>query len=131
MELDNLTKIDRQCIIDAFGKIVIGIPQKNRVKDFHSDQLVAYHESGHTITAALFDNFFIVRKVTIQANKGGAGGYTLFTPIEYYNKYPTKEFLLANIIISLGGRAAERILFSKSSTNTENYDSNKLFAEIL
>ena len=57
--------------------------------------------------AALFPQFFDVRKVTINANKNGAGGYTLFTPIEQYTKYATKKFMLANLIIALGGRAAE------------------------
>ena len=39
--------------------------------------------------AALFPNFFDVRKVTIISNKGGAGGYTLFTPKDRFNKYKT------------------------------------------
>ena len=117
-------------MIDAFEKMVIGIPKKNRKIDVKADTLVAYHEAGHTITAALFDNFFNVRKVTIQANKGGAGGYTLFTPVEYYNSYPTKEFLLANIVVALGGRAAERILYNRANDDSKNYDSSVLFSNI-
>lgn len=127
---NNQTKINRKSMIDAFEKMVIGIPKKNRKIDVKADTLVAYHEAGHTITAELFDNFFNVRKVTIQANKGGAGGYTLFTPVEYYNSYPTKEFLLANIVVALGGRAAERILYNRANDDSSNYDSSVLFSNI-
>ena len=52
----------------------------------------------------------------INSNKGGAGGYTLFTPKERYQKYATKRFLLANLIIALGGRAAEVYLYRKNAT---------------
>ncbi len=126
----NQTEIDRKCMIDAYEKMVIGLPKKNYTIEFKADQLVAFHESGHTITACLFDNFFNVRKVTVNANKGGAGGYTLFTPVDYYNNYPTKEYMLANIIVSLGGRAAERILYSDVSDDSKNYDSSILFSKI-
>ena len=126
----NQTEINRKCILDAYEKMVIGIPKKNLKVDTIADKLVAYHESGHTITALLFKNFFNVRKVTINANKGGAGGYTLFTPIDYYSNYPTKEFFLANMIVSLGGRASERILFNKSPDVDTSYDSSKLFYNI-
>ena len=126
----NKTEIDRTCMIDAFEKMTIGIPKKNRVSNVEADTLVAYHESGHTITSMLFNNFFKVRKVTIQANKNGAGGYTLFTPIEKYNNYPTKEYFLANIIVALGGRASERILFNDAPDESDNYDSSRLFFNI-
>ena len=64
--------------------------------------------------AKYFEEFFDLRKVTINANKGGAGGYTLFTPKERYINYPTKKFMLANLVIALGGRAAEVVLYEKN-----------------
>jgi len=73
--------------------------------------MIAYHEIGHTLIALLYPNLFTVQKVTIQGNKNGAGGYTLFLPNEPYDSYPTKKFLLVNIMISLGGRIAEQILY--------------------
>jgi cell division protease FtsH len=69
--------------------------------------------------AALFKDFFNVRKVTINSNKGGAGGYTLFTPIDRYQKYATKKFMLANLIVALGGRAAEMFLYGKKNSNSK------------
>ena len=70
-------------------------------------------KTGHALTASLFPEFFDVRKVTINANKGGAGGYTLFTPKDRFQKYATKKYMLANLIVALGGRAAEIYLYGK------------------
>jgi cell division protease FtsH len=93
------------------------------------DNLVSYHEAGHTITALLFRDFFDVRKVTITANSNGAGGYTLFTPKEKFNSYATKKYLLANLIVTMGGRAAEKILFNKIQLDyvKKNYSDTLLF----
>ena len=68
----------------------------------------------HAIIVKYFEDFFDLRKVTINANQGGAGGYTLFTPKERYINYPTKKFMLANLVISMGGRAAEVVLYEKN-----------------
>lgn len=123
----NETEINQRCLADAYEKITIGLPSsiENREKDILN--LVAYHEAGHAITAGLFSEFFDVRKITITSNKGGAGGYTLFTPKEKYNSYPTKKFMLANMIVALGGRAAEKILYSNINNIPPNYKNNNLF----
>jgi cell division protease FtsH len=85
-------------------------------------ELVAYHEAGHALIASLFSEFYDVRKVTITANQGGAGGYTLFTAKDRYNSYPTKKYFLSRLLVSLGGRAAEIVLYDnkkKSDVNKE------------
>ena len=124
----NLTKINKKCMLDAYEKITIGLPSKTQTKNKDIRELVAYHEAGHTIMAKLFNDFYDVRKVTINANKGGAGGYTLFTPKEQYESYPTKKYMLANLIVALGGRAAEIILFKrKQIIDNTNYHDEKLF----
>ena len=74
-----------------------------------------------------FKEFFELQKVTIRANKNGAGGYTLFTPIESATEMPSKKFLLANLIISLGGRAAEIILNNDVVNTADNYYDNEIF----
>ena len=102
--------IDRTTLLDAYEKITIGLTSNVQETDENIINLVSHHETGHALMASLFPDFFDVRKVTINANKNGAGGYTLFTPKEQYTKYATKKFLLANLIIALGGRAAEVIL---------------------
>ena len=111
---NNRTIIDRQTLLDAYEKITIGLPSLTNSEDKDILTLVSYHEIGHALMVKYFEEFFDLRKVTINANKGGAGGYTLFTPKERYINYPTKKFMLANLVIALGGRAAEVNLYSKN-----------------
>ena len=114
----NESKIDRTIILDAFEKCTIGLVSNVQVQDPDIVELVSNHEIGHALLACLFDDLYDVRKVTINENKNGMGGYTLFTPKERYLKYATKKFLLANLIVAMGGRAAEVYLYRK------NYKSN-------
>ena len=128
----NKTIINSTNLIDAFEKIVIGLPKINNNINEDEDNLVAYHEAGHTLMALLFRDFFDVRKVTINANTNGAGGFTLFTPNERYTSYPTKKYLLARLIVTMGGRAAEIILYDKiiNKNNKINYNNHKLFNSV-
>jgi len=129
---NNSTEITTKYLLDAFEKITIGLPLLNNKRDAEKDMLVSYHESGHTITASLFREFFDVRKVTINANTNGAGGYTLFTPKEQYTQYPTKKYLLSYLIVTMGGRAAEILLYD-TIVNTNvylSYNISKLFGNI-
>lgn len=121
-----LSRITEKCLIDAFEKITIGLPKQvdNRPKE--NIEMVAYHEAGHTIGALYFSEMFDVRRVTINANNTGAGGYTLFTPKEKFVHFPTKRFMLANIIICLGGRAGE-ILFFKNKNQTSHCSDKLIF----
>ena len=128
----NDTLITRTNLMDAFEKVTIGLPKINKEVDIEVDRLVAVHEAGHTLIACLFNDIFNVRKVTINANTNGAGGYTLFTMRDKYLNYPTKKSILAQLMVTLGGRAAETIYFSKFKTNTSglvNYDENRIFRE--
>ena len=89
---------------------------------------MAYHEGGHTLVAMFFQDIFDVRRVTINANNGGAGGYTLFTPKEQYINLPSKRYMLANIIVELGGRGAEIILYRKKTTKqVDEYEDDIIF----
>jgi cell division protease FtsH len=113
---NNTACITNKCFMDAFEKITIGLPKAKENRDKQSIKLVAYHEGGHALVALFFQDIFDVRRVTINANNGGAGGYTLFTPKEQYTQLPSKRYMLANIIVALGGRAAEMILYRKKTT---------------
>ena len=125
----NTTVIDSQNLFDAYEKIVIGLPILSKEINKDEETLVSYHEAGHTLTALLFKEFYDVKKVTINANTNGAGGYTLFTPKEKFMQYPTKKYLLSNLIVTMGGRAAEILLFDKilNTSKILNYDENKIF----
>ena len=123
---NNLTSIDRKTFLDAYEKITIGLPSTKEVRDKEILKLVSYHEIGHALMVQYFKEFFDLRKVTINANQGGAGGYTLFTPKERYINYPTKKFMLANLVIALGGRAAEVVLYG----NNNKKDTDIVFQDI-
>jgi len=114
----NETIIDRSILLDAFEKCTIGLVSNVQIQDADIIELVSNHETGHALLACLFEDLYDVRKVTINENKNGMGGYTLFTPKEKYLKYATKKFLLSNLIVAMGGRAAEVYLYRK------NYKSN-------
>ncbi len=125
---DNKTVISREVFLDAYEKTTIGLPANKETRNKELLELVAYHEAGHALIATLFSEFYDVRKVTITANKGGAGGYTLFTPKDRYNSYPTKKYLLSRLIVSLGGRAAEIVLYNKKKLiENDNYSDHRLF----
>ena len=128
---NNLTEITYDNIVDAYEKITIGLPAAVENRDEETIELVAYHEAGHTLLVMLFNDMFDIKRVTVNGNKGGAGGYTLFTPKEKYQSFPTKKFLLANLIIALGGRAAEVILYENyQSTIPSSYADDYVFSNI-
>lgn len=116
-----LPHITEKCFVDAFEKTTIGLPKQTDRRPKENIKMVAYHEAGHTIGALFFKDIFDVRRVTINANNSGAGGYTLFTPKEEVVQFPTKRYMLANIIVCLGGRAAEMFLY-KTQQNDQNVD---------
>ncbi len=127
---NNETSILNEHIYKAFEKITIGLPTN---KDNRSDKIkdiVSAHEIGHALITHIFDDMFDLQRVTIDANKNGAGGYTLFTPKDEYDNFPTKKFLLANLMIALGGRAAEQIYFETSISKSNRYQNDFMFTNI-
>ena len=117
---DNITVIDDVLVQKAFEKMTIGLPKKYDMRSIESKTLVAYHEVGHAMMIQYFSEYFKLQRVTMNANTAGAGGYTLFTPKEFYAEYPTKGFFLAQIIVALGGRAAEIVYFREKNFNNNN-----------
>lgn len=110
---NNVTRIDMKSFNDAYEKTTIGLPKAKDLRDEESREMVAYHESGHAIVAKSFYEFVDVRKVTINANNNGAGGYTLFTPKEKYVSFPSRKYMFASMVIAMAGRAAEMMFFNK------------------
>ena len=109
----NKTSIDSDLLFDAYEKITLGLKNYNQDPSDKVTELIAHHETGHGLLVDFFNEFYDLRKITINANKAGAGGYTLFTPKDFYSKYPTKKYCLAQLTVSLGGRAAEVYLSRK------------------
>ncbi|MEM8677603.1 MAG: ATP-dependent zinc metalloprotease FtsH [Cyanobacteria bacterium P01_G01_bin.67] len=97
-------------INDAVDRIVAGMEGVPLV-DSKAKKLIAYHEIGHAIVASMIPGHDPVEKVTI-IPRGGAGGLTWFTPDEEIG-LESKAKILAQITSTLGGRAAEEVVFGK------------------
>lgn len=96
----------------AYDKHVMGTEWKSRVRDKEDLKITAYHEAGHTLVAYFTKESAPLHKVTILA-KGQSGGHTAFTPPANAEWHETKAQMKASIDVSMGGRAAEEIVFGK------------------
>jgi cell division protease FtsH len=114
----NKTKISMSDFDDALEKVVLGLERKPIASE-QKRRLVAYHEAGHTIVALKVGTFDSVKKVTILP-RGRAGGVTLFEPDpeRVESGLYSKEYLLNQIVVALGGRVAEEIVFGKDKATT-------------
>ena len=104
---------------EAVEKAIAGLQKKSRVIKEKERQIVAYHETGHAITAAFTEGADKVHKVSIIPRGIAALGYTLNIPEEDRFLRTEKE-LLAEVDCLLGGRAAEFVQFGVVSTGASN-----------
>jgi cell division protease FtsH len=111
-------KIDMHDIDEATDRVIAGPAKKSRVISEKERNIVAYHESGHTIIGLVLDEAEIVQKVTI-VPRGQAGGYAMMVPKED-RYFMTKPELLDKITGLLGGRVSEEITFGEVSTGASN-----------
>jgi len=104
---------------ESIERVIAGPERKSRVISDEEKSIVAYHESGHTLVAAILPNTDPVHKVSIIARGAAALGYTLQLPTE--DKYLTKESeILDTLCVLLAGRAAEEVVFNEFSTGAQN-----------
>src|SRR5690606_12186754 len=111
-------KIDMSDLDEASDRVIAGPAKKNRVISKKERNIVAFHESGHTVIGLILDDADIVHKVTI-VPRGQAGGYAVMLPRED-RYFMTKPELLDKIAGLLGGRVAEDISFGEVSTGAHN-----------
>jgi len=102
----------------AKDKILMGAERKSMVISDEEKRNTAYHEAGHTLVARLMPGTDPIHKVTI-IPRGRALGLTQQLPIDEKHTYP-RTFLLNNIVILLGGRAAEEIVLKEFTTGAGN-----------
>jgi cell division protease FtsH len=102
----------------AIERVIAGPEKKSMVITKEEKLLISYHESGHTILALLIPEADPPHKVSILP-RGMALGYTLTPPL--FDRYiHTKKKLMAEIIVALGGRASEEIIFNELSTGAQS-----------
>lgn len=114
----NKKKIDMYDVDEATDRVIAGPAKKSRVISEKERNIVAYHESGHTVIGLVLDEADIVHKVTI-VPRGQAGGYAVMLPKED-RYFMTKPELLDKITGLLGGRVAEEVTFGEVSTGAHN-----------
>lgn len=111
-------KVEMQDFEDAKDKVLMGTERKSMLINDEEKKLTAYHESGHTLVARLLPNTDPIHKVTI-IPRGRALGLTQQLPVDEKHTY-AKEFLLNNIGVLMGGRAAEKLVLHTQTTGAGN-----------
>ena len=99
----------------SFIKVGIGAEKKSRVISEKEKRITAYHESGHAILFHLLPDVGPVHTISIIPTGMGAAGYTMPLP-EKDEMFNTRGKMLQNIMVSLGGRIAEEIIFDDVTT---------------
>lgn len=111
-------KIDEDDIDEAIDRVIAGPQRRTRVMNPKEKRMTAYHEAGHAVAAAALNHTDPVTKVTILP-RGRALGYTMVMPTE--DRYSTSRHeLLDQLVYSLGGRAAEEVVFHDPTTGASN-----------
>jgi cell division protease FtsH len=104
----NRDKLSRKDVDDAIDKILMGLERENIAITPQERMLVAYHEGGHAVVAAVLPNTDPIHKVTI-VPRGQAMGVTQQVPEREKYIYP-KEYMLNRLAVMMGGRAAEEVV---------------------
>ena len=112
---ENQRFISRADIEKAFVKVGIGAEKRSRVISDHEKKITAYHESGHAILFHVLPGVGPVHTVSIIPTGGGAAGYTMPLP-ERDEMFITKSRMLEEIMVGLGGRIAEELIFGDVTT---------------
>ena len=107
--------ITMEDIDEAILKVQMGPEKKSRKMSDKAKRLTAYHESGHAVAAKFCKHVDPVHYITI-IPRGPAGGFTLFRPQEDLENFTSKEEMFENIVVSLGGRIAEKLFLDDIST---------------
>ncbi len=115
----NRQAVNQEDLLVSFETVIAGTEKKNTVLTDTEKRLVAYHEVGHALVAALEKHTQPVSKITIVPHTDGALGYTMYLPEE--EKYlSTAEELKVELRTLVGGRAAEQIVFGVKTNGASN-----------
>jgi cell division protease FtsH len=113
----NKKEIDMSDLEEAATKVKLG-PEKKRLQSDLDRKMTAYHEGGHAVVSYYCPNLDIVHRISI-VSRGMALGYTL-SPPEKDRLHETKSHLIEEIVMTMGGRAAEQIVFNEMTSGAAN-----------
>ena len=111
--------VSQKDLLEAVEVVLVGKEKKDRVMNQKERRIVSYHEVGHVLISALQKDSEPVQKITIVPRTMGALGYVMQTPAEekFLN---SKEEILNMVVMALGGRAAEELVFNSVTTGASN-----------
>lgn len=112
------TSVDLDDFNFALDRVIGGLEKKNKLISPKEKEIIAYHEAGHAICGWFLEYASPLVKVTIVPRGVGTLGYAQYLPKEEY--ITRTEQLLDRMCMTLGGRAAEKIIFNKISTGAQN-----------
>ena len=115
---ENKGKISMLDITESINKVLMGPQKRSRVFTQNDKRITACHESGHAIIGKVLPHCDVVQEVSI-ISRGNAAGYTLSRP-DNDEAHMSKNKLLDNITMMLGGRVAEELLIKDISTGASN-----------
>lgn len=110
----NKVAVDMQDFQDAVDRVIGGLEKKNKIISPEEKKIVAYHEAGHAVAGWFLEHADPLVKVSIVPRGVAALGYAQYLPKEQF-LYQTEQ-LVDEMCMTLGGRAAEEIIFGKIST---------------
>lgn len=110
-------KIEKQDFFDAIDRIIGGLEKRSKIISKNEKEVIAYHESGHATVSWLLEHAHPLVKVTI-VPRGKALGAAWYVPEE--RQITTTEQMMDEMCATLGGRAAEQIIFKRISTGALN-----------
>jgi len=111
-------KIEMADLEQAKDKVLMGVERKSMIIPLEERKTTAFHEAGHTLVARMIPGTDPIHKVTI-IPRGRALGITQQLPIDEKHTYP-KDYLLNNITVMMGGRAAEELVLNRQTTGAGN-----------
>jgi cell division protease FtsH len=114
----NKKEIEISDLEEAKDKVLMGVERKSMIIPYEERRNAAYHEGGHALVARMIPGSDPIHKVTI-IPRGRALGITQQLPIDERHTYP-REYLMDNITILLGGRAAEELVLNHQTTGAGN-----------
>lgn len=114
----NKKLIDMESLRESIEKVMLGPERKSRVVNEDEKKIIAYHEAGHALVAALSKNADPVQKISI-ISRGHAGGYTMSVPVED-KRLHSKSHFLDELAVLLSGYVAEGEIFGDITTGASN-----------
>ena len=114
----NLKETTQAELFDAIEKVMLGPERKSHILSKREKEIAAWHEAGHALVATVLEHADPVHKVSI-VSRGRAAGYTMKLPMEDRNLHSKSEFI-ADLAVSLGGYATEKMVFNEITTGASN-----------